>query len=183
MSWTPCETGTGVSMILHCWPPCVCFETKFKGKPDAGKPHVRFDEGRSGGAMPPSAYSTASGAPGEALGILLIERNQPWELLVHHVAAEPRVRATEHEKRSGPVGRRRTGRKGLDPDRERVGPSASELDSASLRKVDVANLSEKAKPATCGQATSISPRRASRGGWSGHARKDVKGTWDIRIGP
>ena len=133
--------------------------------------------------MPPSAYSTASGAPGEALGILLIERNQPWELLVHHVAAEPRVRATEHEKRSGPVGRRRTGRKGLDPDRERVGPSASELDSASLRKVDVANLSEKAKPATCGQATSISPRRASRGGWSGHARKDVKGTWDIRIGP
>jgi len=29
----------------------VCLMVKFKGKPDAGKPHVRFDEGE-GASLP-----------------------------------------------------------------------------------------------------------------------------------
>jgi len=41
---------------------------KFKGKPDAGNPHVRFDEGE-GGCLPP--YSTGPGLSPDAVACTL----------------------------------------------------------------------------------------------------------------
>ena len=59
---------------------------KSLGKPDAGNPHVRFEEGEGHG--PP--YSTVSfvkfGAPGQAWPILQPERRLPCQLLVQQVA-------------------------------------------------------------------------------------------------
>jgi hypothetical protein len=58
-------------------------------------------------------------------------------------------------------------------DRERVSPSASEPDSASLRKVGAAKLPEMPKPATRKEATGVCTCGAPRGGWGGRARTDA----------
>jgi hypothetical protein len=58
------------------------------------------------------------------------------------------------------------------PDRERVSLSVSEPDSASLHKVGVANLPDRAKPDTCREATGGSTCRAPRGDRGKRARKD-----------
>lgn len=51
--------------------------------------------------------------------------------------------------------------------------SASEPDSASLRKVGVANLPEMVKPDTCREATGVCTGKAPRGERGRRARKDV----------
>ena len=61
----------------------------------------------------------------------------------------------------------------IPPDRERVSPSASEPDSASLYLMGAAKRPGKLKPATCGEETSICTCRASRGDRGGRARKDA----------
>jgi hypothetical protein len=56
-------------------------------------------------------------------------------------------------------------------DRERVSPSESEPDSASLRYLYVASLPKVVKPGTDSEATVKSTCRAYRGGWGERARK------------
>jgi len=64
--------------------------------------------------------------------------------------------------------------KGANPlDRDRVSPSASESDSASLHRVGVVKLPEMMKPVTCREETSICTCRAPRGDWEERARKDA----------
>ena len=59
--------------------------------------------------------------------------------------------------RSNPQGEARRG--------EPASRNASELDSASLHKVGVANLPDWTKPATVGEATLERSRQAPRGDW------------------
>ena len=61
------------------------------------------------------------------------------------------------------------------PDSEVMSPNASELDSASLRKWWTANLPEMVKPVIDGEATNVSIRRATRGGWRERMTKEH--TW------
>jgi hypothetical protein len=64
--------------------------------------------------------------------------------------------------------------KGANPlDRDRVSPSASESDSASLHRLGVVKLPEMMKPVTCREETSICTCRAPRGDWEERARKDA----------
>ncbi len=68
--------------------------------------------------------------------------------------AAPCVRVTERGKRAGI--HQHMDAKGANPlDRDRVSPSASEPDSASLHQWSVANLPEKVKPAAVSEAMSI----------------------------
>ena len=57
-------------------------------------------------------------------------------------------------------------------DRERVSPSASEPDSASLRNPGVVKLPKMLKPVTCKEAAGVCTCGAPRGGWGERARKD-----------
>jgi hypothetical protein len=66
--------------------------------------------------------------------------------------------------RSNPQGEARDGKL--------VSHNASELDSASLRKLGVTKLPEMLKSATIDEATPISNRWAPRGGWRWRARKE-----------
>ena len=66
--------------------------------------------------------------------------------------------------RSNPQGEARCG--------EPVSRNANELDSASLRKVGVANLPDWTKPAIIGEATLVRSRWAPRGGWRQRAGKE-----------
>ncbi len=68
-----------------------------------------------------------------------------------------------------------SGAKRLIPsERECVSPNESESVSASLHQLSVAILSELVKPATCGEATSVSIRKALRGDREERARIDVQ---------
>ena len=58
-------------------------------------------------------------------------------------------------------------------DRERVSPSVSEPDSASLHDVGVASLSDWVKPGTGVEVTTVSTHWAPRGDWGGRARTDA----------
>jgi hypothetical protein len=64
--------------------------------------------------------------------------------------------------------------RGANPlDRDRVSPSASEPDSASLHRLGVAKLPEMLKPVTCRKETSMGTCRAPRGDRGERVRKDA----------
>ena len=133
----PQQTGPGAAMTakLHC----DSRNVKTTGKPYAGKPHVRFDEGGQARQTPnlastllaSLAFSVPSGAPGQAWPFLQVERNLPCKLSVGHVAARAAVSS------NGAVGA---------SEGEAVSRSASEPVSASLHKSGVASLPEMMKP-------------------------------------
>jgi len=70
----------------------------------------------------------------------------------------------------------KVGEGGWSPlDGESASPSESEPDSASLRELMVASLTEMVKPETGGEEMSVSTRRAIRGGWGERVLKDCQG--------
>ena len=71
------------------------------------------------------------------------------------------------------LGTERSNPQGEARDGELVSRNASELDSASLRQVGMAKLSEMPKPDTIGEVTFICNRWIPRGGWRWHARKEM----------
>jgi len=75
---------------------------------------------------------------------------------------------------SGPVTAEEAGARGLTAlERERVSPSEANPIRPRDAKMSVASLPKVVKPATDGEATTMSTRRALRGGWGGRARTDA----------
>jgi hypothetical protein len=87
---------------------------------------------------------------------------------------------------SGPVSTRVEAKRLIASDRERVSPSESEPDSASLRSLCVANLPRMMKPEAHREATTESTCGAHRGGWGERARKEASrnlGDPAVWVGP